>query len=199
MTPHRLYAKYYVTDPDAVDLPALVPVFHRWIQERRVDALLIDVVDYKHVHEGPGIILIGHEADYGLDLGRGRPGLRYSRKRGHDGDLREALRTVLRQALFGCYLLETEPALHIRFRTDEVEVAFLDRLHLPNQAASIALVQGALEDVLAELYGDVTVSLTRLDEDLRQPLALHARIPEAVDVATLLARLYPETAHDYVG
>ena len=194
MTPHRIHVKYFVKEPEAVDLPALIPVFHRWIQERRVDELLIDVADYKHVHDGPGIMLIGHEADYALDLSRGRPGLLYSRKRALSGDLREALRTVLRQALHGCYLLETDPALGFTFRTDEVEVAFLDRLHVPNQSASLAQVRDDLEAALAVLYGEAVVHLDWIDEDPRQPFAVHVRISEATDLATLLARLHPETA-----
>ena len=193
MTPHRIHIKYFVKDPAAVDLPALIPVFHRWIQQRRVDELLIDVADYKHVHEGPGIMLIGHEADYALDLGRGRPGLLYSRKRLVDGNLRDVLRTVLRQALHGCHLLETDPALGLTFRTDEVEVAFLDRLHVPNEPASLARVRGDLEAALAAFYGEATVRLDWIDEDPRQPFAVHVRIPEAADLATLLARLHPET------
>ena len=35
-TPHRIKVKYFVQDPARLDLPALTPVFHRWIQERRV-------------------------------------------------------------------------------------------------------------------------------------------------------------------
>ena len=194
MTPHRIHVKYFVTDPDTVDLPALIPVFHRWIQERRVDELLIDVADYKHVHDGPGIMLIGHEADYALDLGRGRPGLLYSRKRLLNGDLRDVLRTVLRQALHGCHLLETNPALELTFRTDVVEVAFLDRLHVPNQSASLARVRDDLEAALAAFYGEVAVRLEWIDEDPRQPFAVRVRMPEAADLATLLARLHPEIA-----
>lgn len=194
MTPHRIHVKYFVKDPAAVDLPALIPAFHRWIQERRVDEVLIDVADYKHVHEGPGILLIGYEADYGLDLGRSRPGLLYSRKRALRGTLRERLRTVLRQALHGCHLLQTDPSLGLTFRTDEVEVAFLDRLRVPNAPASLAQVRGDLEAALASFYGDAAIHLDWIDEDPRHPFAVHIRIPEAADLATLRAQLHPETA-----
>ena len=79
--PQRIKVKYFVQEPAAVDLPAFIPVFHHWIQEHRVEGLLIDVADYKHMQNGPGIVLIGHEADYALDLAGGRPGLIYDRKR----------------------------------------------------------------------------------------------------------------------
>ena len=66
--------------------------------------LLLDVADYKHVQEGPGIVLIGHEADYSLDLGGGRAGLVYDRNRGWETmpSLAERVRDVFRGTLAGC-------------------------------------------------------------------------------------------------
>ena len=199
MTPQRLSAKYAVTDPDAVDLPALIPVFHRWIQEHRVDGVLIDVADYKHVHQGPGIMLIGHEADYALDLDRGCPGLRYTCKRRHFDHLGEALRTVLHQALQSCLFLETEPTLSSRltFRTDAVEITFLDRLRVPNQKASLERVRRDLDAVLTEIYGSAPVNLEWIDPDPRQAFAVRASLPDAVDVATLVSRLHPNPEAPY--
>ena len=84
MISQRISVKFFVSEPDAVHLPAFIPVFHRWIQDHAVEGLLIDVADYKHVPEGPGILLIGHEGDYSIDMAKGRPGLLYSRKREWD-------------------------------------------------------------------------------------------------------------------
>ncbi len=43
------------TSPEAV---ALIPIFHRWIQERWLPLSLIDVADYSHVPNGPGVMLV---------------------------------------------------------------------------------------------------------------------------------------------
>jgi hypothetical protein len=42
--------------------------------------LLIDVHDYSHVHHGPGILLVAHEANLSIDEAEGRRGLVYIRK-----------------------------------------------------------------------------------------------------------------------
>ena len=34
----RIGAKLYAEDPGAIDLPAFIPLFHGWIQERSLDA-----------------------------------------------------------------------------------------------------------------------------------------------------------------
>ena len=65
----------------------------------RLEELLIDVADYLHVHNGPGIMLIGHEADYSLDNRAGRLGLLYNRKEQLDGTTQEKLAQAARAAL----------------------------------------------------------------------------------------------------
>src|SRR5215831_20494529 len=65
--------------PASVD--AAISEFHRWIQHNVTDEMLIDVVDYRHVPDGPGVVLIGHDADYSLNP----TGLTYSRKTKHTG------------------------------------------------------------------------------------------------------------------
>src|SRR5687767_4206861 len=63
-----------------VDPERIVKVFHRWVGEQSMDELLVDVADYSHVPDGPGVVLVGLEADYSLDHMQGRSGLRYNRK-----------------------------------------------------------------------------------------------------------------------
>lgn len=58
-------------------LAEFIPVFHSWIQRRALAGhQLIDVHDYSHVADGPGILLVAHEANLNFD---GRS-LTYTRK-----------------------------------------------------------------------------------------------------------------------
>ena len=43
-------------------------MFHRWIQTRAVDGLLIDVADYTHLKDGPQVLLAGHEGNYSMPI-----------------------------------------------------------------------------------------------------------------------------------
>ena len=76
-----------------------IPVFHRWIQKRNLPEMLIDVADYSHVPEGPGVLLIAHEANYSLDCARNQLGLLYNRKATGTGDAQEQLRQAYHAAL----------------------------------------------------------------------------------------------------
>ena len=67
---HRIGIKIPCTDA-AFPTRELVPVFHRWIQTGAIPGhLLVDVADYDHVPEGPGILLVAHEGNLGIDLPR---------------------------------------------------------------------------------------------------------------------------------
>ncbi len=154
-------------------------VLHRFIQERLLDEVMVDVTDYSHVHQGPGVVLICHAAHYALDEAGGRPGLTYARKRG-PGDLTDAVRA----ALGACRRLEEQTAL--RFRGDELQVRVDDRLIAPNTDAAFAELRAALAPVAARLWPDGAAIAHLPDE--RAPLG--ARLTgAAATVAELLARL----------
>ena len=132
----KFQVKLYTRAGD-IELEKLVPVFHEWIRAKKIsDELLIDVADYAHVPQGPGVVLIGHQSDYYLDVADNRPGLLYSRKRGFDGDFQAGIDDAFRRALGACQLLEEESSLGLQFATDEVLFRVKDRLSAPNGDAT---------------------------------------------------------------
>ena len=65
MESSKFSVKFFVQDPSTIgEITDLVPLFHSWIQTHALaDHLLIDVADYAHVHNGPGIVLVSEEAN----------------------------------------------------------------------------------------------------------------------------------------
>ena len=168
----------------------LVPVFHRWIQQGAIPGhLLIDVADYDHVPEGPGILLVAHEGNLGMDLIGGKLGLLYYRKQPLDGDLPARLRACVGTALHACRLLERDATLagRVRFNAGALEIFANDRLHAPNEPATYDAFQPILADLQRTLYGDAAVSATR-PTDARSRFGVTLAGPAAT-VDQLLARL----------
>lgn len=187
----RYSLKLFLRDPAAVRPAEMIPVFHGWIQRGAVEGLPLDVADYGHVHHGPGVMLIGHEADHALDLGEGRPGLVYARKRDGEGSLAERLREALRLLLAAAQEMESEPSLAGRatLRTDELLVTISDRLAAPNGQESLEALGAAIEEALASAYGDLPLELGLADEDPRAPLGVRVLAAEAPALSELLDRL----------
>jgi rhodanese-related sulfurtransferase len=190
-SPQRLSVKFFASpNPGSgTDLGAFIPLFHKFIQNGSVEGTLIDVADYAHVPEGPGVILIGHEVDYGLDLRDGRTGLLVTRKHcgGHSVD--ELTEQALRMALGALVAIEADGSSGLSFATDKVELHVTDRLLAPNDPESFSAAEQAARPVGEKVFGD-GVKLARIHEgDPRRGLALEFVAPNAGDAKALLDRL----------
>ena len=194
MQPHRISAKIYVDNAASVDLDQVIPVFHRWIKDGSVPGLLIDVADYTHVPDGPGVMLIGHDRDYAMDMGSGRAGMACFRKRIAEGSLVERIRTTVHGALKAAAEFERNPAPHgaLTFRTDELSIAILDRHEAPNTPEVYEAVRAAAQPLLDELFEGGEVAIEPGVDDIREPVTLKVTVRGAADLATLISRL--ETA-----
>lgn len=191
----KIDLKVFLQDPADVEPEDFIPVFHDWIQHQRLDELLIDVVDYRHVHDGPGVMLIAHDAHYAMDMADGRMGLLYSRRREtHPSrnaiqSVTERLQSVLQCALAACRLLEAEPALQgrLKFRGDELLLRINDRLVSPT-LANFDDLQAHLRPVLERLYPDHQAEVQSCGgSDSR--LTVTIKVDEDADVDTLQSRL----------
>jgi hypothetical protein len=133
----RLSVKLWIKDANGIDVADSIKVFHRWIQTGEIGDLLIDVHDYSHVSNGPGVMLVAHEAHYRMDDTDGRLGLRYVRKRQLSGDWSDRLRKVFRETLLAAQALESEPeyANTLRFDTSTLSLRVEDRLVAPQRTA----------------------------------------------------------------
>ena len=130
----HVQVKIFAREPAAIDLADAIPVFHRWIQEQVSEELLVDVADYRHVPDGPGVMLIAHEANYSLD---------------------SACRRLEREAEF---------AGKLRFDSGECEVTLNDRLLAPNRDETWAAVKPELEWLFDSVYGSGGYTLERRGE-----------------------------------
>jgi len=177
MTSQKIQVKVFVTGQ--VNAVEFAPVFQRWIRDHVLDELLIDVVDYSHVFEGPELALIGHESDYVLDRAGGKLGLLYANKRAPDENGNPFV-LPLRRALHACKLLQSENATTtpLAFTPQELQVRIADRLNAPNTDETLQRVTPALREALAQLYGDTPVTLERIG-NARELFTVHVRVPGA--------------------
>lgn len=170
MNSHKIALKLYAKD-GSVPAPArVIEVFHDWVREGALAGeTLVDPVDYSHVHQGPAVLLVGHESDYALDLSEGRPGLLYVRKRAPSGPhLEDAFRKLLRAAA----LLEADARLApLSFARNEVRLQVLDRLNMPNTKETFEAAKEEIAAVgAAALRGPV--SLRAEGNDPREPFTV---------------------------
>jgi hypothetical protein len=175
---HRIGAKLFAENPEVIEAEPYIGIFHRWIQAQDLDGLPIDVTDYAHVPDGPGIMLIAHEADRAIDFADGRPGAVYQRKRDLEGALDERIAAVIAAADATADRLEAEPgAAGVRFGRDEIELRFHDRGALTNDDEGLSAVLPAVQAALAAVRPGHTATVVRdADDHPRAPLTLRATL-----------------------
>lgn len=177
------------------DLDPVIPIFHGWIQNRVVHnpelpELLIDVADYRHVHHGPGIVLIGHEADYSIDNTDGRLGLRYNRKTQLGASNQEKLTHGLRAALAATKRLQEDTQLNskLHFNGHDIELFINDRLIAPTNEDTRQAVDPILRQVLTRLFAGTEYSV-RYETDPRRLLGAFIHSERQFSVEELLQNL----------
>lgn len=181
--PSRISAKFFLRSAD-VDAAGLIPVFHRWIRQgSSLDGLVIDVADYHHVPDGPGVMLIGHEWDRSVDFSGGRPGVLSVTKRGLEGDLVSRVRAVVADALHVATLLQDEESVgNPAVGVDEVEITVLDRLFAPNTPETLTAIGGDIASALAPLNGGEAPALSQVGDE-RRPFRVTATLSASGDAA----------------
>jgi hypothetical protein len=186
MDVERFCLKFFA-HADGVDEASFIPIFHDWIRLKSLPGTLIDVADYRHVPDGPGIMLISHEVNYAMEHGDGQFGLSAQRKLGKAGTHQERIVELARRlARFGA-LLEADSRLggalaleggHFVYRAN-------DRLRVPNTEAAFVAIEPALATAAAELYGDQPVTITRLENDPRERLTVVVQTGAPVALSSL--------------
>jgi len=181
----------------------LIPLFHQLIREQALDDLLIDVADYSHVPEGPGLVLVGHDAilSYGERPGDAagervsRARLVYSRRRESWRAVEPAtpaarLRAALRNTLAAARMLEQRLGERMRWDTRAFEVTLNDRLNAPHADATRLAWRSEVEALAAASYPESRPRVVDRGEDRRARVGFRVEGSAWVEpVDALLARL----------
>lgn len=177
----HINAKIFVEGELTVPLVRFIEVFHGWVANQAFDEMLIDVADYRHVPDGPGVVMIGLESDWSIDQMGGRFGLRYNRKRALEGSNDDRFLHALREAAKTCAQLEEEfPDL--KFSRTEFELFVNDRATAPHTPEGVENFKTALASFLKNTLGQEKFDAT-FSEDPRSLVGAVVRLPSPVDLA----------------
>lgn len=172
------------------DLDPMIPVFHSWIQEQGFAELLLDVADYRHVQAGPGVLLIGHEADYSMDNTDNRLGVRYNRKAILGGTNQERLAQAVIAVLTAAKRIQEDRRLKGKcyFNGQDIEIFVNDRALAPNTSPTREALQTEFQAFGAELFGENEYSMS-FGDDPRRLLAVSLKGLRTFTIGQLIENL----------
>lgn len=190
MNTHKIGVKFYFDKGHDVAPEVWFKTFNKWISANEGPDVLIDVVDYSHVKNGPVTLLVGHEYDISIDDADGKRGVFFSRKTPVDGDFEQRLSTIVKQACETCRRIENDGDVgeSVSFKGSEMRLVLNDRLHAPNTEETQQAIQEDLDVVLGKLYDGANVSVSRRD-DVKARFILDIEAEGAASVDQLLANV----------
>jgi hypothetical protein len=193
MTLQHINLKLFAALPEAVNADEFIRIFNQWIQEQAVPGeLLVDVADYRHVHHGPGVLLIGHEANYSFDYADGRAGLLYSRKAVVGGGPADVLAQAARALLAAAQRLQRDNG--IAFGGRELQIIVNDRRLAPNSTDTYNALARELSAFATRLFGATPFTLTH-HPDPRERFTVTATAAEELSLDALIHNFEKEPVH----
>lgn len=194
----HINVKLLLENRESLGLDAVVNVFHSWIQEQVYEELLLDVADYRHVHHGPGIVLIGHEADYAVDNTDGRWGIRYNRKAPITGSNQDRLAQAVGATLIAAKRLQQDTRLDGRcnFNGRDIELIINDRQVAPNTHETRQASEPELRSFFDPLFGEGSYKL-EFETSARKLFGVRIRSEQRVTISDLLQNLTQRPSPSY--
>lgn len=188
----RFCVKFFARPPAEIDDAKFIDIFHEWIRRQALSGILIDVADYLHLYNGPGVMLISHEANLSMDRAENRLGLMYQRKTSQPATLAHRILAAIEVTLTACRLLEQEPLLNgdLKFSGDEFVFVANDRLLAPNNDATYKALHDELETVAQCLYANADIESQHRSEDPRERFSVFIKSSTpTIDIESLLANV----------
>ncbi|MBI3666821.1 MAG: hypothetical protein HY236_11470, partial [Acidobacteria bacterium] len=88
----KISVKIRTDAPPSLKLDPFLVVFGRWRTDAAHPAQWVDLADYAHMPNGPGIVLVGKLCNFSFDQTGGPTGLLYASKKGLNGPAEDRLK-----------------------------------------------------------------------------------------------------------
>jgi len=189
MTLNKINVKIYLEKGQDIPLNTFIPIFHRFIQKDLLEGMLVDVAEYTHVHEGPGVLLIAHEGNYSVDETDGKRGLLYNFKRASSANAEENMKTAFRRALKACELLEKEPELagKMKFNPSRLRIFINDRLNTSGKNRGFSELEESIRPLLEKLTGSLIKLIPEMDP--QKLTAFEVEVEKTLTVQNLIGKV----------
>ena len=183
MNIQKFGVKLFFNTNGSINSKDFIPVFHSWIQDNIFDDhLLIDVADYSHILDGPGVMLISHEGHFSLDQEGLQPGFMYMRKTEIAGSFTERFNMVLSTVIKAANRLsDNNISKQVDFKPNSLRFIANDRLYAENTVDNQDLYKQKIQKSLEGKYPGIQLKLRDYSDD-NERLAFTVSFSNDIDI-----------------
>jgi len=150
---YKFGIKLFIENSKDYSSKKFIPTFHNWIQNKSIpNHLLIDVIDYSHIADGPGVMLIAHEGQFSLDQEYKKPGMMYMRKTSIDSEFADCFHLVFATVQHAASLLASSTDNTLKFSNKSFRFIANDRRVAENTNKNRQLFQNKIDNIIKEKF-----------------------------------------------
>lgn len=185
----RFCLKFFARPDTNVDDEIFITIFHDWIRYQKLSGVLLDVADYRHVPDGPGVMLITHHINFAMDRLDGRFGLFAQQKLNQADNRRDQILALVRATIAFGALLESDWRVkkNLSLEGGQFHLMSNDRLRLPNTDSAYHNILSDLEVAATIVYPGRDVSIARVENDPRERLTAVVDADVSINMKELMA------------
>ncbi len=159
----RINLKLLADAPPDFSVDSFLAIFGRWRNDATNPAAWFDLADYAHMPKGAGVVLVGKQGNFSIDLGDPGPGLLYCGKQDYSGPVEQRITETFQRCLALVKPLLTEPEYppDLEVQPGKWELAINDRLDSPNTGATDRELRPGISAALDTVFGPGAYAMER--------------------------------------
>lgn len=180
----RINAKLMADAGTNLNIDSILAIFGRWRQDKDHPSDWVDLADYAHMAKGQGILLVGKQGNFSVDLTEPGPGILYVGKKDFQGPVTERILEAIRRclALTVPFVAEPEYPADLRPQPGSWELTVNDRLDFPNTDETDQQLGASIKSALDTVFGSGSYTAEREpDPERRYAYAVRAEWPDGVE------------------
>jgi hypothetical protein len=189
METERFCVKFFAQSDTDINDEIFINIFHEWIRYQKLGGVLLDVADYRHVPNGPGMMLITHEINFAMDRTNGHFGLFAQQKMSQADNRQDQMLALIRATIaFGALLgSDWRVKKNLSLEGGQFHLMSNNRLVVPNSDSAFANILPDLEAAASVIYPGQNISVTRLENDPRERLTAVVDAGASMSLKELMA------------
>ena len=186
----RINAKLMADAPADLNIDSILAIFGRWRHDKDHPSDWVDLADYAHMARGQGILLVGKQGNFSVDLTDPGPGLLYGGKKDFQGPAANRVLEAIRRCLALAVPLVGEPEYPtgLKLQPGSWELTINDRLDFPNTDETDGQRGPDIRSALDTLFGAGNYTAER-EPDLGRRYAYSVRANWPGGVKELLEKV----------
>ncbi|MGK5093049.1 hypothetical protein WDW89_13660 [Deltaproteobacteria bacterium TL4] len=157
----RINIKVLTPTPEGFKAEPFLKILNHW---NETEEEWLDIADYLHLQDGPGVVLLGPKRFVSFDRTEGADGILYCQRNGLEGSLKARFVEVLNNGILFAKKMRGEEACpsDVSTETTQLIITINDRKQAPHSEQTARQLGSVIQEALKEVLDGTDVQMSPL-------------------------------------